>query len=367
MILGVEAVNIRDGGGLKHLINFLDKSSSINSFEKIIVFTNSQTKSKLSHINNIKIVTKTAFDLPYFLYPFYQLLFLTKDFKYHNCNLVFAPGSIFFVDFPNVLMPQNMLPFEKDELNRFSFLGRLKLSLIGLAQKYSLKKANGVIFLSEYAKRKISVYSPSSKKIIIPHGVERFKNSFKNNLVFTPKNPMELLYVSPLYPYKHHETLVKAINELINNGLNIKFKIVGGGPKSAVNSLKSKIINPKIDYIGVVSPEKIPKYLSKANVFIFASTCENLPITMLEAMSHGLPIISSNFGVMPEILNNVSDFFFNPTSLNSIKEVITKAYHQPDSLILEAERNLELSKKYTWEKNINQTNDFLKEVYDDRF
>ena len=367
MILGVEAVNIRNGGGLNHLISFLDKSSLTNSFEKIIVFTNSQTKSKLSQINNINVITKTAFDLPYFLYIFYQFLFLRKDLKNYHCDLVFVPGSIFFIDFPNVLMPQNMLPFEKIELKRFSFLGRLKLSLIGNAQKYSLKKANGVIFLSEYAKRKISSYSRSSKKTTIPHGIERVKNNLKINSEFTSKNPMKLLYVSPLYPYKHHEILVKAVDEIISEGLNIKFKIVGGGSEFAVNSLKSKVINSNIKYIGAVSPREISKYLSKANVFIFASTCENLPITMLEAMSYGLPIICSNYGVMPEILDNSSNFFFDPTSLNSTKEVIMKAYFQSDSLNLEAKRNLELSKKYTWENNAFKTNEFLKMVYEDRF
>lgn len=366
-VLGIEAVNIRNGGGLNHLCNFLEENSKTNFFKKIVVFTNAKTKSKLSHINNIKVITKATFDLPYFIYVFYQLFFLRKDLKNYHCDLVFVPGSIFFIDFPNVLMPQNMLPFEKTELRRFDFLGRLKLALIGIAQKYSLKKASGVIFLSEYAFKKISVYSPLSRKITIPHGIEEPKNKCVINSKFTPKNPMKLLYVSPLYPYKHHEILVKAIDELIKKGLNIQFKIVGGGIESAVNSLKSKIISCNIKYIGEVSPREISKYLSEANVFIFASTCENLPITMLEAMSHGLPIISSNFGVMPEILDNSSNFFFNPTSINSTKEVITKAYFESDSLNLEAKKNLELSRQYTWESNATKTNEFLKMVYEERF
>ena len=367
MILGIEAVNIRSGGGLKHLISFLEECSKTNSFKKIIVFTNSQTKSEIAHINNIQVIVKKAFDLPYFLYVMYQFLLLKNDLKSFKCDLVFVPGSIFFIDFPNVLMPQNMLPFEKTELRRFDFLGRLKLSLVGIAQKLSLNKANGVIFLSQYALKIISIYSPLSRKITIPHGIAEPKNKYIINSKFTSKNPMKLLYVSPLYPYKHHEILVKAIDELIKKGLNIQFKIVGGGSESAINSLKSKIISSNIEYVGAVSPREISKYLSEVNVFIFASTCENLPITMLEAMSHGLPIISSNYGVMPEILENSSNFFFNPTSLNSTKEVITKAYFQSDSLNLEAKRNLELSKKYTWESNATKTNEFLKMVYEERF
>ena len=77
-----------------------------------------------------------------------------------------------------------MLPFEKVELKRFGFQGRLKLALIGYAQRYSLKKANGVIFLSEYASRIISAYSPSSKKTIIPLGIKKTNNNFKINSEF---------------------------------------------------------------------------------------------------------------------------------------------------------------------------------------
>ena len=68
-----------------------------------------------------------------------------------------------------------------------------------------------------------------------------------------------------------------------------------------------------------------------------------------------------------EILDNLSNFFFNPTSLNSTKEVITKAYFESDSLNLEAKRNLELSRQYTWESNATKTNEFLKMVYEERF
>ena len=204
MIIGIEAVNIRNGGGLNHLIAFLENSSQFNLYDKIIVFTNSSTKQKLNHIKNIELVQNKFFDLPYFIYLLYQLFFLKKDFKRYNCDIIFVPGSIFLIKFPNVLMPQNMLPYEKTELKRFGIFGRLKLLFVGIAQKYSLRKANGVIFLSEYASRIISEHSHLSRKTIIPLGIYGSKGNPKRNLEFTSLNPMKLLYISPLYPYKHH-------------------------------------------------------------------------------------------------------------------------------------------------------------------
>ena len=367
MILGVEAVNIRNGGGLKHLKQFLEFNSKVNYFKRIIVYTNSSTKLKLDCINGIEFIVKKAFNLPYPFYIFYQIFFFKKHLIKDNCDLIFAPGSIFLLDFPSVLMPQNMLLFDQIESKRFPFIGRLKLSLISIAQKLSLNKANGVIFLSEYAFQKIKYFSPISNHIIIPHGIDQNQCIPKENKGFNEKTPMKLLYVSPLYPYKHHKFTIKAINELVNEGLNIQYKIVGGGTISEMNSLKSEIKNSNIEYIGEVSPDDIYEYLNEANVFIFASTCENLPITMLEAMSHGLPIVCSNYGVMPEVLDNSSNFFFDPTNIISIKQAISKAYFQIDSLNLEAIKNKKLSEKYKWEENVSFTNKFIKQIYEDRF
>lgn len=363
MILGVEAVNIRSGGGLKHLKTFIELNSKKNYFRKIIVYTNSKTKLELSSIDNVKLITKTAFDLPYFLYVLYQLIFLKSLLNKDKCDIVFVPGSIFFTDYPSVLIPQNMLPFEKEESKRFSFFNRLKFYLVGIAQKYSLKKADGVIYLSKYAKNKISVFSPFSKQTIIPHGINQNPESAKINTDFNKSNPMQLLYVSPVYPYKHHKLLLEAIGELINEGYFIDFKIVGGGSKYEVKKLKDSIINESIKYIGEVTSEDVSTYYKNSNVFIFASTCENLPITLLEAMSYGLPVICSSYGVMPEVHDYSSEFFFDPTNKDSIKNSLSKAYYNIDILNKEAIKNKYLSSQYSWDLCVDSTNEFLKLCY----
>ena len=48
----------------------------------------------------------------------------------------------------------------------------------------------------------------------------------------------------------------------------------------------------------------MPEYLSKSNIFIFASSCENMPITLIEGMASGLPIACSDRGPMPEVLQD---------------------------------------------------------------
>ena len=67
----------------------------------------------------------------------------------------------------------------------------------------------------------------------------------------------------------------------------------------------------------------MPEYLSKSNIFIFASSCENMPITLIEGMASGLPIACSDRGPMPEVLQD-GGVYFNPEDCKSIVFAIEK-------------------------------------------
>ena len=76
-------------------------------------------------------------------------------------------------------------------------------------------------------------------------------------------------------------------------------------------------------YAGAVPFEQIEHAYHKADGFIYASTCENMPNIVIEAMSSGLPILSSNYGPMPEFLKDAC-LYFDPTSVESIINALKK-------------------------------------------
>jgi glycosyltransferase involved in cell wall biosynthesis len=94
--------------------------------------------------------------------------------------------------------------------------------------------------------------------------------------------------------------------------------------------------------------------LRAADLFIFASSCENLPITLLEAMAAGLPVLSSNRGPMPEILGSDA-LFFDPedpaTTVLTIEQIV-RDQHQRNSNVGNAR---ERAKQYTWAKSATET------------
>ena len=99
--------------------------------------------------------------------------------------------------------------------------------------------------------------------------------------------------------------LFKKKSILRAHGHNITLQLIGGGEGKAQKLLDKSInkYDPEASFVQVIdfiSQNKVPEYLSKSNYFYFASSCENMPITLIEGMASGLPIACSDRGPMPE-------------------------------------------------------------------
>jgi glycosyltransferase involved in cell wall biosynthesis len=175
-----------------------------------------------------------------------------------------------------------------------------------------MKRADGVIFLTNYAARIIQRATGKLRNFsVIPHGVgEEFKQTTHFGAwAEEPDRIIRCLYVSNTEMYKHQWVVVRAIGKLRRRGHNVSLLLAGGGSGREQRLLDEELFRTDqqgdcIESIGFVQHENMPILLSKADLFIFASSCENMPITLLEAMASGLPIACSDRGPMPEILED---------------------------------------------------------------
>src|SRR5690606_24895104 len=115
-------------------------------------------------------------------------------------------------------------------------------------------------------------------------------------------------------PYKHQWHVVEAIAKARAQGADLSLFLVGGGKGAAQQRLEDAIKrhDPKGEFVKQVEfleHAKIPAVIAEADVFVFASSCENLPITLLEGMAAGLPIACSDRGPMPEVLQDGGAYF----------------------------------------------------------
>ena len=103
------------------------------------------------------------------------------------------------------------------------------------------------------------------------------------------------------------------------------------------------------------------QYYKSADLGVFASSCENLPITLLENMASGLPIACSNLGPMPEVLGKAG-VYFDPESGESIRDAIEQLVLSPRLRADVAQLAFARSKDFNWERCAKETFSFLERV-----
>ena len=128
----------------------------------------------------------------------------------------------------------------------------------------------------------------------------------------------------------------------------LKLRVGGNGEVDKVKALiKAQGISDIVSYEGWVSGEKKVDLLNAADAYILPSYKEGLPISILEAMSYGLPTISTKVGVIPEIINDgVNGFLITPGDKVAIYTSIKKLLSDPQLAVLMGAKSTDKVKEH---------------------
>ena len=179
-----------------------------------------------------------------------------------------------------------------------------------ILQKYYLQFfLNKIVAISNSTKNSL-IYKAKIKerKIeLIHNGINRSKFLFKNRVInYEIKN---IISIGRLSPEKNHSMLIRGFklykNKLESLGMNIpKLCIVGDG--NELHKLKEIISNLGLeDEIKLLGERNdINEILKKADIYVLPSTEEGLSISLIEALSSGVPIVATDVGGNSDIIQN---------------------------------------------------------------
>jgi glycosyltransferase involved in cell wall biosynthesis len=159
---------------------------------------------------------------------------------------------------------------------------------------------------------------PIEKVAVIPNGVdtERFASVpdphvIRKELGIGPADPVVAI-VAALRPEKNHEMFLEVARRVTKQLSNAKWVIVGDGPRRApLEQLARELdIAECVRFLGARSD--VPRLLSAADVFTLTSHNEANPVSILEAMSVGKPVVATNVGSIREVIADGRNGFLVP-------------------------------------------------------
>jgi glycosyltransferase involved in cell wall biosynthesis len=372
--LVIDASRNRSGGAIVYIKNFI-KNLNLNStkIEKVILFS---YKDLLKQISNRSFLIKYS-------HPFleknilfqiiWQIICLPNFLKKNVNNILYTTDSTSFCKYkPSIVFNQDILAFDKEILKQIAFgLFKIRIYLIKLVQIFAMNNASKIIFLSKFSKKTISSYLKKNLNYkIIYHGIDEKllklgKKKTKESLWdYKKKNKIQLIYVSPLDPYKNHLTVAKAYSRLKKKYINLEIKFVGSykhNIKLYNNIISGVSLVKKKNFVGDVSHKKTLNYIYNSDIYIFASSSETFGISLVEGMALGLPIVCSNKSSLPEILKD-GGIYFDPNNDYQLACQIEKFIKNINFRKIKSKRALNLASRYKWDHNVRQFCNLVNEL-----
>ena len=166
---------------------------------------------------------------------------------------------------------------------------------------------------------------------LAPMGVDL--GVFKRRKRYEPwigRGPLRLFSCGRLNYVKGHQDLIRAVSMLRQCGMNVYLEIAGEdelGGKGFHNELNSLIkqlgLNENVVLLGAVTEHRVFKGLEAAHLFVLASHNEPLGVAIMEAMSCETPVIATNLGGVPELVDHgVDGYLVAPHDPNALAEAI---------------------------------------------
>lgn len=194
-----------------------------------------------------------------------------------------------------------------------------------------LKYAKFFACISHYCKSQIMLFSQPEDwhKLKIVHcGIDLDKFQYDPTPVRDlKKSPAQLLYVGRLSSEKGVQILLQSLSVLLAKGFDFRMTLLGDGAerKALENFVDEVGLSEKVVFAGFANQDEVRDALKESDIFILPSFAEGVPVSLMEAMATGVPVIGTNVGGVTELIeHDVSGIVVSPADANALGAAILK-------------------------------------------
>lgn len=340
----------------RYLLSYLEKLDSKNNY---ILYINQPTP--------VPLATSPNFSTRLIKFPrFWTQVRLAFEVLREKPDLLFIPAhTLPIIHHPNLktIVTIHDLGYEYlKEHHQFPQSLYLNRSTV-----YAAKKATHLIAVSEATKNDlINKLGVDKEKITVIHeGVDHefFQPQEKETIVQVRQKYYlyedYLLFVGTIQPRKNLLRLIEAFNLLLRESKYQKLSLILVGKEGwlADEIYKAPVklnLQGKIRFLNHVPTRDLPALYSGAKMFMFPSLFEGFGLPLLEAMSCGTPVITSNVSSIPEVVNDAA-LLLNPEETGEITESIKRIIDDKNFAKELSKKGIAQAKKFSWGKTAQET------------
>lgn len=165
-----------------------------------------------------------------------------------------------------------------------------------------------------------------------------------------------VLTVGNAYPHKNLERLTDAWGRFVQDYPEYQLVLVGK-PSPFFDRVEEHVHAkhyPRIVFTGFVSDEELAVLYDQAHLYAFPSQYEGFGLPPLEAMTHGVPVISSSASCLPEVLGSAA-MYFDPESVDDMVRALTEGARNEELRYALRQNAKDELKRYSWNRLAAQT------------
>lgn len=235
-----------------------------------------------------------------------------------------------------------------------------ELLRLKMTTSYSARRAARVVTCSEYSKRDLVRFyrlRPDKIEVVYLGRGENFRpisDQEKIRRVRTKYGTGSkfVLYVGNIQPRKNLVRLIRAFG-ILKKRHSIVQKLVVVGEKAwlysdAFKEIRNQGLESEVVITGYVPEDDLPLLYNAADAFVYPSLFEGFGLPVLEAMSCGTPVITSNVSSLPEIAGDAA-WYVDPISVDDIVDAVYKVISNESLQLSLRGKGLIRAQKFSWE------------------
>lgn len=227
--------------------------------------------------------------------------------------------------------------------------------------KRIVRNSDSIIAISKTTANSLIKNYGGTNVHVIPMGIESIKEYGSSEKTY------DIGYIGRFSEIKHIDHILYAASKLKAIFPDIRIGLAGDGP--LMSSVKEKTyklgLEKHVEFPGRLDGEKKYEFLRSIKIFIMPSEREGFSMSTLEAMSCGaVPVVaepkySEVFGVSDFVINGVTGLYYPFGLINKLTENIKVLMTGKDQLSAMSKNAMESSKKYTWNRIVEQYNELI--------